>query len=209
MQQQPPASRDRHSKICARAGHLQSQLMRHLLPQGTMLREPSPWLCWHMGPTVAGCSSRCTGARRQLRSAPRLTARRADGLAGGQGSSAKDSHGFLLVPRHSARLTSIPTRHGPSAGRLCPAAAQAGDRQDMNPPCPCLCCTAANSSTPNRLQHPQTGSSRHLGARPQPFNSTRDAMQPHRADSSSWVASPVIDVLSTAQQLSWFRVNCA
>lgn len=42
-----------------------------------------------------------------------------------------------------------------------------------------------------------------------PIDSTQGATQPHRADSSSWVAGPVIDVLSTAQQLSWFRVNCA
>lgn len=107
-----------------------------------------------------------------------------------------------------ACLTSIPTRHGPSAGRLCPAAVQGGDRQDVNLPCPCLCCTKLQHPQ-NQLQHPQMGSSRQWGAQLQPFNSIQDAMQPHRADSSSWVASPVIDVLSTAQQLSWFRVNCA
>lgn len=152
LQQQPPASQDRHSRISARAGHLQSQHMRLWLPQGTMLQESSPWPCWNAGPTRALCSALSPG---QLTA---LTARRADGLAGGQGSRTKDSHGFLLVPRHKACLTSIPTQHGPSAGRLCPAAVQGGDRQDVNLPCPCLCCTKLQHP-PNQLQHPQISSS--------------------------------------------------
>lgn len=119
LPQQPLAPQVRHSKICARAGHLQSRGRRYLLPQDVMLLETRPWLCRHPGPTVAGCSpgrTACRGhtAARSLCSAPgpacstwAQAARRADGLAGGQGSSARDS----ARPPPSAQAQRLPDPH--------------------------------------------------------------------------------------------------
>lgn len=127
LPQQPLASQVRHSKICARAGHLQSRGGRHLLPQDAMLLETRPRLCRHPGPTVAGCSPRRTACRghtaaRSLCSAPgpacstrARAARRADGLAGGQGSSARDS----AWPPPSAQAQRLPDPHPRPAQPQC------------------------------------------------------------------------------------------
>lgn len=47
----------------------------------------------------------------------------------GRGVVPGTRHGLLPVPGHNACVTPIPARHSPSAGGLCPAAAQAAGRQ--------------------------------------------------------------------------------
>lgn len=196
----PPPS---HSRICAKAGLLQSRGMRHLLPQGMMLLEANPWPCRHPGPTVAGCPLGCRGqaAARSLCSAPRTR------------SQESRWFGWRAGEQCQGRSTASSQRPGtmpacaPSPPGTAPEDFALRHRRNLPRPCPCHTAAAlkhmASTSTPKRApagtRVPGSG----------PVDSTRGATQPHGADSSSWVVSPVIDVLSVAQQLSWFRVNCA
>lgn len=169
-------------------------------PQGAMLLETNPWQCWWPD-APRGAEAR----RRHGHSAlpPARAAKRADGLAGGQGSSARDA------ARHPPRCPGTTPARSPSPPGTAPVPADFALWQWADLPRPCPCCTAAALKHMASVGTPKTAPAGTRVPSSVPVDGTRGATRPHGADSSSWVASPVIDVLSAAQQLGWFRVNCA
>jgi len=186
--------RPTHSKPAARARHPQRRGRRHGCPHGAMLLETTPW-----------GTQACRARRQRGRSAL------CPGQVVAHGRSSQGSRWLGWRAGQRCQGLGMASSLCPGTTPACPPSlpGTAPVPVDFALPHPCPRRAAAAPKHEVSASTPRSALAGTGVPGSSPADSTWGAMQPHGADSSSWVASPVIDVLSAAQQLSWFRVNCA